>query len=95
MGKGLGIFGSDLSVLGLGPKGFGSLIFTLNKFRVLLHSELAFSHHWAFVAGPNRECLQVCLCFLGFSTLFFFSSFYGFYDLKLSWYDFEKIYPYP
>ena len=50
--------GSSFRVSGPRLKGFGSNEIYLKKFQVLLHSELVFSHHWAFVAGSNRECLQ-------------------------------------
>ena len=41
-------------------KGFGLTEAYLKKFRVLLHSELVFSHHWAFVAGFKLRVSTVC-----------------------------------
>ena len=67
MGLGLGFdgllglswfLGSSFRVFGPRLKGFGPIEIYLKKFRVLLHSEFAFSHHRAFVAGSNRECIQ-------------------------------------
>ena len=50
--------GSSFRVFGPRLKGFGPIEICLKKFWVLLHSKFTFSHHRAFVAGSNRECLQ-------------------------------------
>ena len=57
------LLGSSFRVFGPRLKGFGPNKIYLKRFRVLLHSELVFSHHWACVAGSNRECLQFAPCF--------------------------------